>query len=128
MYHNKAPVILQSAGSGIYQHNAFNWQLEGTRFLRSSSLSPAAEHFSESMKTWLEQMSLSERQVFIDDLFSVLDASGAATISEFQAQGIRNMTAMIKQLNALHPETKEKIDLLFKLLVIQHPRSRLTEH
>lgn len=128
MYHNKAPVILQSAGSGIYQHNAFNWQLEGTRFLRSSSLSPAAEHFSESMKTWLEQMSLSERQVFIDDLFSVLDASGAATISEFQAQGIRNMTAMIKQLNALHPETKEKIDLLFRLLVIQHPRSRLTEH
>ena len=92
MYHNKAPVILQSAGSGIYQHNAFNWQLEGTRFLRSSSLSPAAEHFSESMNTWLEQMSLSERQVFIDDLFSVLDASGAATISEFQAQGIRNMT------------------------------------
>lgn len=128
MYHNKAPVIVQSAGNGIYQHNAFNWQLEGTRFLRSSSLSPAAEHFSESMKTWLEHMSLSERQIFIDDLFSVLDASGAATISEFQTQAIRNMPAMIKQLNALHPETKEKIDLLFKLLISQRTPGRLTEH
>lgn len=128
MYHNKAPIIIQSDGNGIYQHNAFNWQVEGTRFLRSSSLSPAAERFSESIKTWLEQMSLSERQVFIDDLFSVLDASGAATISEFQIQGIRNMPAMIKQLNALHPETKEKIDLLFKLFISQHSRGRLTGH
>lgn len=128
MYHNRAPVIVQSSASGIYQHNPFSWQVEGTRFLRSPSLSPAAARFSESIKTWLEHMSLPERQVFINDLFSVLDASQAATISEFQIQGIRNMPAMIKQLNALHPETKEKIDLLFKLFISPHPRSKLTEH
>ena len=82
--------------------------------------------FSESMKTWLEQMSLSERQIFIDDMFSVLDASGAATISELQSQGLRSMPAMLKQLNSLHPETKEKTDLLLKLLISQWAESKRT--
>ena len=78
------------------------------------------------MKTWLEQMSLSERQVFIDDMFSVLDASGAETVSELQSQGIRNMPAMLRQLNLLHPETKEKTELLLKLLINQWTESRRT--
>lgn len=119
MHHNAAPFIVQSNGAGIYQHNPFSWQLEGTHFLQSDSLNPAAKIFSESMKTWLEQMSPSQRQVFIDDMFSVLDASGASTISELQSQGIRYMPAMLKQLNSLHPETKEKAELFLKLLVSQ---------
>lgn len=126
MYHNAAPIIIRSSNVGFYQHNAFTWQLEGTRFLRSSSLAPAAMRFSESMKTWLEQMSLSERQIFINDMFSVLDASGAATISELQSQGLRSMPAMLKQLNSLHPETKEKTDLLLKLLISQWAESKRT--
>lgn len=126
MNHNTEPIIVQSSGSGIYQHDAFNWQLEGIRFLRSSFLSPAAKRFSESMKTWLEQMSLSERQVLIDDMFSVLDASGAETVSELQSQGLRSMPAMIRQLNLLHPETKEKTELLLKLLINQWAESRRT--
>lgn len=124
MNHNSTPIIIQSSDSGIYQHNAFSWQLEGTHFLRSSSLNPTAKIFSESMKTWLEQMTLSERQVFIDDMFSVLDASGAVTLSELQSQGLRNMPAMLKQLNALHPETKEKTELLLKLLINQWTESK----
>lgn len=126
MHHNTAPIIIQSSGTGIYQHNAFNWQLEGTHFLRIPSLNPAAKRFSESMKTWLEQMTLPERQVFIDDIFSVLDASGAVTVSEFQSQGVRNMPAMIRQLNLLHPETKEKAELFLKLLINQWAESRRT--
>lgn len=124
MNHNAVPIIVQSSDSGIYQHNAFHWQLEGTHFLRGTSLNPSAKGFSESMKTWLEQMSLSERQVFIDDMFSVLDASGAETVSELQSQGIRNMPAMLRQLNLLHPETKEKTELLLKLLINQRTESR----
>ena len=124
MHHNAAPIIVQSSGSGIYQHDAFNWQLEGTHFLRSSFLNPTAKVFSESMKNWLEQMSLSQRQLFINDMFSVLDASGAVTISELQSQGLRNMPAMMRQLNALHPETKEKTELLLKLLINQWAESR----
>lgn len=126
MHHNVKPTVIQSSGVGIYQHNAFNWQAEGVRFLRSPSLSPAAEGFGESMKMWLEQMNLSERQLFIDDMFSVLDASGAVTVSELQTQGLRSMAPMLRQLNALHPETKEKIDLLLRLLISQWTESRRT--
>ena len=126
MHHNAKPIVIQSSGTGIRQHNAFNWQVEGTRFLRSLSLNPTAERFSESMKTWLEQMNLSERQLFIDDMFSVLDASGAVTVSELQTQGLRGMAPMLRQLNDLHPETKEKIDLLLRLLISQWTESRRT--
>lgn len=126
MNHNAAPIIVQSSNNNLYQHDAFSWQVLGTRFLRSSSLNPAAKGFSESMKTWLEQMTLSERQVLIDDMFSVLEASGAVTVTELQSQGLRNMPSMLRQLNALHPETKEKAELLLKLIISQWTESRRT--
>lgn len=119
LHNTGTPVILQSSNRGIMQHSAFSWQIEGPSFIRGEKQSMLARTFTDSVRNWLCELDTAQRKVFIDDLFTLLQATGARTLSELQDSGIRGLTAMAKELDAIHPETREKFDALRKIFMSQ---------
>ena len=47
-----------------------------------------------------------QREHLIGELFSVLEATGADTISQIQDGGLKSLAAMVRQLDKLEPQSK----------------------
>lgn len=120
--HAKEPVILASTAKGVLQHDGLSWEIMGTQFVRCGELGKAAKIFDETMRSWLDPLNDEQRESFINDFFSVLEAPGAETLTELQKGGLRSFYMMMKQKEDLAPETKQMIDSLLHGLL-----SRWTE-
>ena len=53
----------------------------------------------------------------IRDFFSVLDATGACTLTELQNGGLQNLRVMYRAIESISPETKDSVEELIKDLV-----------
>lgn len=111
------PTVIKSSQKGIMQHDGLSWQIEGPVFVRGKGLDAAAQIFSDSMETWLAQSDDEQKNLFIDDLFSVMEAPGFETLSELQAGGLYSIRKMWQRLDKLNPQTREKVDELIRIMM-----------
>ena len=111
------PTVIKSSQKGIMQHAGLSWQIEGPVFVRGKGLDAAAQIFSDSMETWLAQSDDEQKNLFIDDLFSVMEAPGFETLSELQAGGLYSIRKMWQRLDKLNPHTREKVDELIRIMM-----------
>lgn len=111
------PTVIKSSQKGIMQHDGLSWQIEGPAFVRGKEIDKAAQIFNDSMDTWLLQIDDEQRNLFIDDLFSVLEAPGVETLSELQAGGLHSIRKMWQRLDKLNPQTREKVDELIRIMM-----------
>lgn len=110
------PIIIKSSNTGISQHDIFTWQIEGPNLVRRNRLKRTAKVFSDSMKSWLSEMNAKEKEEFINDLFSVLEACGAETITGLSECGIKGIHLMAKKIESVNPNTRSKIESLLKII------------
>lgn len=110
--HKKEPMIVSSTQKGILQHDAFTWEVMGKGFMRRDTLTRRAEASDRTLHKWIDNMNEKERDRLIQELFSVLEATGAKTISGIQEGGLKSLTAMIKQLDQMEPESKAMVQAL----------------
>lgn len=115
--HKKEPVLIKSSAKGVMQHDCLSWETEGRRFIKCKEQNRGAAAFDEAIKAWLSGIDGEEREAFINDFFSVLEATGAETLTQLQEGGIKTLRLMLKQKNALKPETKKIIEKLIREFV-----------
>ena len=72
-------VVLSSLARGLNQHNALNWQVKQTRFV-IGNLSKTTQLLEHTLRTWLADLSVEKRELFIEALFDILGASEGKTI------------------------------------------------
>jgi len=111
------PVVIKSNEMGIMQHNPLSWEVEGKEFYKLASTDKVSDTFEETLTSWLDEMSPIQRKVFVDDLFSVFEASGAETMSSMTKVGIRGTKAMITRLREIN-DSGGKIKTLVKLFFV----------
>ena len=111
------PVVIKSNELGIMQHNPLSWEVEGKEFYKLASTDKVSDTFEETLTSWLDEMSPIQRKVFVDDLFSVFEASGAETMSSMTKVGIRGTKAMITRLREIN-DSGGKIKTLVKLFFV----------
>lgn len=106
--HQKDPLIVASTQKGILQHDAFTWEVMGPSFIEKESLTrrAAASDRDRSLHKWIDHMDERQREHLIGELFSVLEATGAETISQIQDGGLKSLAAMVRQLDKLEPRSK----------------------
>lgn len=114
--HTAQSIYVESSQKGILQHDGLSWEIMGSAFVRKDGLDKKAELFDVTLRGWIDGMEVKEREETIDDFFSVLEASGATTLTELQNGGLKSLTAMLKQMEALKPETKQVTESLVKSL------------
>ena len=112
------PVVVKSNELGILQHNPLSWELEGKEFETLDFTDKLSDLFDETMTTWLDNMSFEERKVFVDELFSVFEASGCENISEMTRIGIKGTKAIITRMAQIKNDSGEKVRTLVKMFFI----------
>ena len=85
--HQKEPLIVASSQKGILQHDAFTWEVMGPSFIQKETLTRRAAA-------------------------SVLEATGADTISQIQDGGLKSLAAMVRQLDKMEPHSKAMVQEL----------------
>ena len=112
------PLVVKSNETGIMQHDPMSWQLEGKNFETCMSTDRISNLFDETMTGWIKEMSFDERKVFIDDLFSVFEASGCEYLSAMTKIGIKERRAMIEQMHRIKNESSSKVRTLVILFFV----------
>lgn len=108
--------VVKSTNKAMGQHDLLSWCLDGMEFETIKTVSKFAEVLDNAVTDWLNNFEEDKRVDFVNDLFSVLEASGAETLSDISDGGIKAIQKMTKRLNSLSPDTKEKIGDIMKCL------------
>lgn len=112
------PLIVKSTELGIMQHDPLSWQLEGKRFETCDTTDKISDTFDETMSVWLGEMSFEDRKVFVDELFSVFEASGCEYLSTMSKVGIKGTRAMIERMGQIRNDSGAKVRTLVKMFLI----------
>lgn len=112
------PVVIKSTELGIMQHDPLSWQMEGKQFITCDFPDKISNLFDETMTTWLGEMSFDERKVFVDELFSVFEASGCENLSMLTKVGVKGTKAMISRMREIRNDSGARVKTLMKMFFI----------
>lgn len=116
--HGTEYTVVSSDGTGIMQHDAFSWQVSGTRFVYEQGLKKSSSNFNKTLRSWLDGLALDQRAQFVDGLFDIIEANGALTVSELSGKWLTEANNMIKAFKNMDPLTKsflkKTVQLFFK--------------
>lgn len=112
------PVVIKSTEFGILQHDPMSWQLEGKHFETCSSTDKLSDLFDETMTKWLSEMTFEDRKVFVDELFSVFEASGCEYLSMMTKVGVKGTRCMIERMKQIRNDSGAKVRTLVKMFFI----------
>ena len=124
LIHKAEPRVVKSTASGLMQHNPMTWELIGTAFSEMPVRGKTSMLFESTFNDWIESIDLPDREAFVNDLFSVLEASGEPHLSHIGELGMKAYTSMLGKLNTLNPKTGDAIKSLLKLLFDQWVESQ----
>ena len=106
MEHLEDYMVVNSNQKGIMQHNALSWEVLGNHFVYKQVVSKSSIFLNQALRQWLNEISMEERATFVEELFSIIDASGLGTISGISSEKRLAVNAMIKAYSNMSPETK----------------------
>ena len=101
--------VVKSNGVGLFQHDSFTWQVLGTTFITVTELDVSSQLVDHTVHEWLSRVSKEQRKLFIDTIFDILEASGAATIKELLRDVPRHAPAILKALQKIDLETAKMV-------------------
>ena len=100
------PRIVKSSAGGIMQHLAFTWQVTRNSFDYAEELSKLGVLINKTMTGWVSSLDESERQSFVEAVFTVLEAAESETINEINSNKRKSFAAILKALKKLPAEKR----------------------
>lgn len=122
LYHSVEPIVIASSQKAVMQHDGFSWEVSGPAFVRCEGLSNFALAMDRAIRNWLEQIPQERRETIICDLFSVLEATDAVTLTELQDGGIKNIRIIMKAVEAMDTDSKGVVQDLLKEILQNVPQ------
>ena len=115
-------MVVKSREKGVMQHDANSWQIERNRFVTSAGLSELGELNDRTIKTWLKDISPSERKRFIDSFFSIFEMKGIEKVSELDSNMLKNIFMLSQSMKGLTKEEQEHVRGVLRSLVLTFGR------
>lgn len=114
LWHNEPFTIVQSDGMGLFQHNAYTWQVMGGQFVTVAKRTSNSHFADETIKHWLSELTPDKRRQVIDGIFSVLNVSGGTRfIDLFEPKSV---LLILKAAGAMDEQTRDAVMDAFRLL------------
>ena len=115
--------VVESDGKGVFQHDVFNWRVEGRSFFRLDKRSDESLRLERSLKGWLDKVEDHDRLKFLDALYRVLTSSGAKTVSEISEDKLGSAYQFSKTMLSFDKETREVVSRAVLLLLRERKRT-----
>lgn len=106
--------ITKSAGKGLDQHKCHLWNICGADFIHEIDFSQQSKIFYESLNTWSKQVTPKQAEELAHNLFSIVDASGAKTVTDLTHIKIKSIQNMISAYNNISKSQSEQLKLYIK--------------
>lgn len=116
MEHDENYQIIYSNKNGLMQHDPYSWAVCRNRYVYLEERSAFGEHSDAAMRLWLSTMPPEERHELVDDLFELLESTGAKTLTELtQNKGV--VTSAVKTLSTYEKHRRKRLAKLFARFV-----------
>ena len=128
--HDKSYRYIRSTGDGLYQHDPFSWEVSVDKFVYLREPSHYGKRFGGAIRAWLTSTTKEERRLFVETFSKMIAVSGAKTLKELRADGIRAFARASKYFVTMEPKSRSDFRRLFHLLIAQmnyRPKKAKTE-
>ncbi len=105
--HDENYTVIESTKRGLLQHDALTWEVQGAEFVRAQSLSKRGLRSDTVIRERLDAMTREEKSTLVRLLFTVLESTGAKTLTDLHKTGLRAATAMLRAVVGLSREEQE---------------------
>ena len=117
--HDKSYRYIRSTGDGLYQHDPFSWEVSVDKFVYLREPSHYGKRYGGAIRAWLTSTTIEERRLFVDTFSKMIAVSGAKTLKELRADGIRAFARASKYFVTMEPKNRSEFRRLFHLLIAQ---------
>ncbi len=114
--HDSRYTVVRSSRRGLLQHDGLTWEVMGSRFLRAEGLSRTGVHNDTVVRERIDHMTPDERREFISLMFSLLESTGAKTLTELHEERFKAAIHVLKAFRELPKERQETAAYLWDKL------------
>lgn len=115
--HEEHYTVIHSTQKGLMQHDPYSWETLGTDFVRLDTISNGSRFIDQSLKAWVAQMDVSQREQFFDTLYQVLKATKAERVSELSEGWLKNAVVILHSFQNIDEQSRQHVfRMLFLLL------------
>lgn len=122
--HDGNHAVVKSNRKGLYQHDGLSWEVLGASFLRADSLSSKGVRHDTVVRERIDGMTREERRKFTSIMFTLLEATGAKTLTDLHKGGPKTLITMIKAYCDLTEEEQETASYLWDKLFVGRPEEK----
>ena len=101
--------IVESRSFGMLQHNAYNWKVEGTSFVRARNMTNGKVFRDTALNEWILSLSEEETHAFVDTLYEVIAASEAKDFFQFAADWKNCLQSIAEALKDMEEDTRRAL-------------------
>ena len=115
LYHDSYYPV-KSHAKTILQHDAYSWEFFGGYFV-PETLSLKSKNFGEKFKAFLDQLTIDEKQEFVDELFQVFADLKITNVMQLKDYRFTDFLSFIKELTEIPSKTKKNLLEIIKILI-----------
>ncbi len=109
--------IIKSTETAIMQHDPLSWEVLGAHFVYLDKRSKFGRQSEEAFKGWVYSMSQEEKAKFVEILFTIIDSTGAKTLTDLNGARLKNFNLIMKAFRGLDRDSRTVVTrLLMRLL------------
>ena len=117
--------VVRSERHGLFQHDGLSWEVLGGQFMRAQGLSVAGKRHDTVVRERIASMTALERQNLIRFMFTLLESTGAKTLTELHRIRVRAAITVLKALREMPEAERETASYLWdKLMGGQFPDTK----
>lgn len=107
--------VVESKSFGMFQHNAYNWKVDGKAFVRAGSRDDFTTFRDAALNEWILSLSDEEKHAFVDTLYEVVSASQAKNLFQLGADWKNCLQSMAGALRGLDDNTRKALQKILRL-------------
>ena len=104
--------VVKSSRRGLFQHDGVSWEVKGSSFCYAEALSPAGLRHQSLLRDRIYALPASQRRDCIRILFSLLEATGADTLTDLHDAKFHSAMALLKAYHVLSAADREILHTL----------------
>ncbi len=114
-HHPKKFEIVKSEGFTFWQHDPLNWQILGGNFINVKKFTEESQIFYKAFNEWIDQLNKKQKKNFVQTMFCILEASGAKTNNEIEAEAIKATAKMLAAYAGLDKQKRKELKQIVSL-------------
>lgn len=116
--HEEDYIVIKSKQTAFMQHDAMSWETLGTHFVYCEELSKGSQLLDTAIKSWLSELTVSDRELFIETLYHIVTTTGAKTLSDLTRSKLKKINLLLKTYHSMDEATRSMlVDTIKKLTV-----------